>query len=99
MHETCTTFKVASFLLLERTFPRSVRYSLAKAHDAIGCIRTETGTAGVDPAERILGRLNAQLEYAEPSEILDLGIPAYVQKIQEQVAEAGLAVQKRYFLY
>jgi uncharacterized alpha-E superfamily protein len=90
---------VTTFLILERNFPRSVRYSLAKAHEAIGSIRTETATLAIDPAERILGRLNAQLEYAEPSEILSEGIPGYAQKIQAQVAEAGLAVQKRYFLY
>lgn len=91
--------RVASFLILEPNFPRSVRYALAAAHRAIGAIRTETGSHAIDPAERILGRLNAQLEYAEPSEILREGIPAYVQKIQSEVAEAGVAVQKRYFLY
>ncbi|HWE03945.1 MAG TPA: alpha-E domain-containing protein [Tepidisphaeraceae bacterium] len=91
--------RVASFLILEPHFPRSVRYSVCEAHRAIGAIRVETGSLAVDPAERVLGRLNAQLEYAEPSEILDMGIPNYVQNIQQHVAEAGLAVQKRYFLY
>ena len=91
--------RVASFLILERGFPRSVRYALAAAHEAIAAIRTEINVLQIDPAERILGRLNAQLEYAEPSEIITAGIPSYVQKIQAEVAEAGLAVQKRYFLY
>jgi|SRR6185437_14307816 len=91
--------RVASFLILEPNFPRSVRYALATAHRAIAAIRNETGSLAIDPAERILGRLNAQLEYAEPAEITSDGIPNYVQKIQAQVAEAGVAVQKRYFLY
>jgi uncharacterized alpha-E superfamily protein len=91
--------RVATFLILERDFPRSVRYAVSKAQDAMACIRTETGTVSIDPAERILGRLNAMLEYAEPSEVLNAGIPAYVQTIQAQIHEAGVAVQKRYFLY
>jgi uncharacterized alpha-E superfamily protein len=91
--------RVASFLILERSFPRSVRYAVDMAHEATAAIRNETGTLSIDPAERVLGRLNAQLEYAEPSEILKEGVPTYVQKIQSEIADAGLAVQKRYFLY
>jgi uncharacterized alpha-E superfamily protein len=91
--------KVASFLILEKDFPRSIRYAVDKAHDAIAAIRAEVNPGGIDPAERILGRLTAQLEYAELNEILVDGLPAYLQRIQGQVAEAALAVQKAYFLY
>lgn len=91
--------KVASFLILESNFPRSIRYAVTEAHKAVAAIRDETGSLNVDPAERILGRLKAQLDYAEPAEIITEGIPTYVQKIQAQVADAGVAVQKRYFLY
>ena len=54
---------------------------------------------GADTAERILGRLDAQLEYAEMSEILSDGLPSYIQKIRTQIQEAALAVQKAYFLH
>jgi uncharacterized alpha-E superfamily protein len=91
--------RVVSFLLLERNFPRSVRYGVAMAQQAIAAIRTEVNPLTIDPAERILGRLSAQLEYAEPSEIAAEGVPGYMQKMQAQIAEAALAVQKAYFLY
>lgn len=91
--------KVASFLILERTFPRSIRYCVEKAHDAISAIRSEVNPLAIDPAERVLGRLNTQLEYAEISEILSEGLPAYLTRIQTNVAEAGFAVQKSYFLH
>jgi uncharacterized alpha-E superfamily protein len=91
--------KVASFLILEKDFPRSIRYAVDKAHDAIAAIRAEVNPGVIDPAERILGRLTAQLEYAELNEILVDGLPAYLQRIQAQIAEAALAVQKAYFLY
>jgi uncharacterized alpha-E superfamily protein len=91
--------RVASFLILERKFPRSVRFCVGKAHEAIASVRAEVNPTTIDPAERILGRLDAQLEYAEPSEILLEGLPAYLQRIQTHVAESAAAVQKSYFLH
>ncbi len=88
---------VAGFLILEKHYPRSVRFCLGGALAAISAIRAATGSAGVDPAERILGRLEAKLEYAELSEILADGVPRYVQSIQAGINEAALAVQQTYF--
>ena len=91
--------RVASFLILQRTFPRSIRYSVDHAYAAISEIRSGTNAKGVDPAERILGRLVAQLEYAEISEVIASGVPNYLQQIQNSIAEAAIAVQKTYFLH
>ena len=91
--------RVASFLILERTYPRSIRYAVALAHRAIADIRSEVNPLAIDPAERILGRLDAQLEYAEMSEILTDGFSAYLEKIRNQIAETAMAIQKSYFLH
>ena len=91
--------RVASFLILEREFPRSLRFGVDRAHCAIRSIRAEVNPLAIDIAERILGRLDAQLEYGELSEILAEGIPAYLQKIQDGIAEAAMALQKAYFLH
>ena len=90
---------VASYLILDRAFPRSIRFAVAKAHDAIAAIRAEVNPLAIDAAERVLGRLDTQLEYAEVNEILSEGLPAYLTKIQSLVAEAGFAVQTAYFLH
>jgi uncharacterized alpha-E superfamily protein len=90
--------RVAAFLILERHFPRSIRFSVQQAVEAVAAIHASVDPNAVDPAERVLGRLNAQLEYAEMAEILNEGLPAYLQRIQASVAEAALAVQKAYFL-
>jgi uncharacterized alpha-E superfamily protein len=89
--------RVAAFLILERSFPRSIRFSVDQAVDAVAAIRASVNPNGIDPAERVLGRLNAQLEYAEMTEILNEGLPSYLQRIQNSVAEAAVAVQKAYF--
>jgi uncharacterized alpha-E superfamily protein len=91
--------KVAAFLLLEKNFPRTVRFSVRTACEAISHIRAATNPTGVDEAERILGRLDAQLEYAELKEILTDGLPAYLEKIQTALADAAIAVQSAYFLH
>src|SRR5439155_23112469 len=91
--------RVASFLILQRSFPRSIRYCVEHAYLAISEVRSGTNAKGVDPAERILGRLAAQLEYAEIHEIVATGVPASRQHHQSAVAEAAIAVQKTYFLH
>lgn len=91
--------RVASFLILERSYPRSIRYCVAMAQEAIASIRSEVNPLAIEPAERVLGRLDAQLEYAEMTEILAEGLPAYLEKIRNQIAATALAVQKSYFLH
>jgi hypothetical protein len=62
-------------------------------------IRGETNPRTIEAAERILGQLKTQLEYAQVEEIVAAGIPGYLQKIQDSVAEAARAVQSAYFLH
>jgi uncharacterized alpha-E superfamily protein len=76
-----------------------VRYSVHHAHESISRLRSEINPPTIDNAERILGRLDTQLEYAEMGEILNEGLPAYLQKIQSQIADAAMAVQQSYFLH
>jgi uncharacterized alpha-E superfamily protein len=91
--------RVASFLLLEENFPRSVRFCVTQAHSAAAAIRAEVNPRGIDPAERALGRLKIQLEYAEAGEIVRPGVAQYCDRIQNDVAEAAMAIQKTYFLH
>jgi len=92
--------RIASFLILQRNFPRSIRFCVEMAHEASAAIRAGIASRGaIDPAERILGRLAAQLEYAEINEILEEGIQPYLQNIQSSIADAAVAVQKTYFLH
>lgn len=90
--------RVAQFLVLRGDFPRSIRFCVERACDALSEIRATTPRS-IDPAERIVGRLLAQLDYAELGEILSVGVSKYLQNIQHQINEAAAAVQKAYFLY
>jgi uncharacterized alpha-E superfamily protein len=91
--------RLASFLILERNFPRSVRFGTSGALAAITAIRAATRGSTIDPAERILGRLDAQLEYSELSEIVTEGVSNYLYRISIAVHDAASAVQRSYFMH
>jgi len=91
--------RVAQFLLFQRDYPRSVRFCVDQARDAIEGIRVSNGARSPSVPERILGRLSSELEYADINDVLAHGLTPYLQKIQETVNEASIALQKAYFLY
>lgn len=90
--------KVARFLILEEGFPRSIRFNVEQALASISAIRQATSPTAIDPAERILGRLAAELAYATASEIESLGVKAYLRSILVQVQTASATVLQTYFL-
>ena len=53
----------------------------------------------IDPAVRILGRLNTQLEYAEVAEIERVGLTDYLRQIRDTAAAAAEALRNAYFLH
>lgn len=91
--------RVTTFLLLEPNFPRSVRFAVRAAAEAITAVRMESDARKADAAQRILGRLDALLEYAEPAEIVAEGVPEYLARIESATAEVALALQRGYFLH
>jgi uncharacterized alpha-E superfamily protein len=88
---------VVAFIVLEDNFPRSVRFSVEQAHNAIVGIRQTTGQATLDPAERVLGRLSSRMIYADKQDIVAAGVLAYLKEIQIDVATAAAMVQQAYF--
>jgi uncharacterized alpha-E superfamily protein len=89
---------ISAFLILERHFPRSVCYAARHAHDAVSRISHEVSPVHLDPAEGILGRLTAELTYAQPEDIAVTGLSTYLQRIQSATLAASMALKKSYFL-
>ena len=88
---------VAEFLLLDRSFPRSVLYSLAEAEASLAELdRQQTRTGVDDEARRLLGRSAADLEYRRLDELLS-ELPTYLAELQSAIAAAAAAIADRYF--
>jgi uncharacterized alpha-E superfamily protein len=97
---------VVTFLLLAERHPRSLRYSIKSAQEAVRRIAQASRgdpfavrVPNTDAAERILGRLSARLEYADADDVLGDGGPLrFLRGIRRGVAEAQAALHARYFM-
>ncbi len=93
--------RVVEFLLLNATFPQSVRFSLRQASEALRALGTDD--MGVElprhassSATRALGLLTAQLEYARVDEIIESGLQDYVSGVQRDLARVTDHVTRVY---
>ena len=91
--------RLAAFLLLDAESPRNVRYSVNAARIAISGIAATVHPQQIDAAERILGRLNAHLEYAEPKQLTGTALMGFLKEIQSNLADASIAIENAYFLH
>ncbi|HEY1628660.1 MAG TPA: alpha-E domain-containing protein [Tepidisphaeraceae bacterium] len=91
--------RTIQFLIFQAEFPRSVRYCVKQAHRAIAAIRAAIRPRTIDLTERILGRLDAQLEFSEPEELLADGLGERLDKILACIHEAALSLQRSFFLH
>jgi len=89
--------RAAEFLLLDRLFPRSVRYALQQAEECLEELAPPSERAGVsDRARRNLGRARTGLEYRRLEDILG-DLPTEMENVQHACSVASDAVARRYF--
>jgi uncharacterized alpha-E superfamily protein len=85
---------VVEFLLLSRTFPRSVLFSLRTARNELDRLAVE---GEMSRPRRQLGRVCAGLEFADVRELMsgDLGQELFV--VEEGIRQVALSVATQYF--
>ena len=96
-HGGITPNKVVEFLLLDRRFPRTVRYCLSKSERSLHAITGAAVGTWTSPAERELGRLNAELSYADTKEILGRGLHEYIDDLQKRLNYVSESVYATFF--
>jgi len=89
---------VAEFLVKSQTFPRSVQFCVGAVDYALHKI---SGTERGDflfrgEAERLSGKLLADLSYVSIEEILKIGLHEYLDTIQLRLIEIDQAMHKEY---
>lgn len=87
---------VAEFLLLNDNFPRSVRFCVNELNRAIRCISGVTDGHFCNDAEKLTGRLLAQLQFSTIDEIFDLGLHRSLDEAQIRLNEIGDALFRAY---
>jgi uncharacterized alpha-E superfamily protein len=96
-HGMITPAKVVEFLMLDRRFPRTVRYCLANAEQSLHAITGAVDGTWTNGAERELGRLNAELSYADVKEILSRGLHEFIDDLQKRLNYVSQSVYETFF--
>ena len=96
-HSQLQPWRVVDFLLLDRAFPRSVAFCLEQTRASLLRISGSPPERPANPAERLLGRLCAELTYLDIREALaDLHV--YLDDMQHKINAIGDAIAQSYFV-
>lgn len=91
--------RIADFLLLNLDSPRSIRFAVDRLQRSLQQIGRRTGSRNAERAERLAGRLRAQLDYGQVDEILSDSLPTYLDLIRRQCGTIHGAVYQAYIAY
>lgn len=87
---------VAKFLLLDTHFPRSIRHCVHRIQESLHDITgTPIGSYTIE-AERLLGTLRSDLDYAEIDRIMEMGLHEYLDKLQHTMNRIGNAITEHF---
>jgi uncharacterized alpha-E superfamily protein len=92
-----TPQSVSEFLLLDRNFPRSILRCVRRAQESLHSVSGAPLGSFESEAERLVGRLRSELEYAKIEEIMEQGLHQYLDGLQGQLNEVGSAVSAQFF--
>ena len=92
-----TPSQVAMFLIQDAEFPRSIRYSLVKAQVSLHEITGSDIGTFTNEAERRLGRLRSDLDYANIDEIISVGLHEFLDSFQISLNGVGSAIFDTFF--
>lgn len=88
--------QVAEFLVLSDDFPRSIRFCVQRVNR---CLRDISGVADgrfSNDAEKLAGRLLAELQFGTADEIFEVGLHTYIDVLQTKLNAIGAALFQAY---
>jgi uncharacterized alpha-E superfamily protein len=88
---------VAAFLLLDRDFPRAVRFCISLAERSLLAITGGTPGNFNNRPEQLLGRLRAEFEFLDIDEVMNEGLHDFIDSFQGKLNDAGDAVHEMFF--
>ncbi|MDQ3036904.1 MAG: alpha-E domain-containing protein [Myxococcota bacterium] len=91
-HGRITPEKVVAFLLIERKFPRSVLYTVAKAERSLHAITGTPGGTHRLPPEAALAALREHIAAADPRALLEDGLHEWIDSLQHDLNDVGNSI-------
>jgi uncharacterized alpha-E superfamily protein len=91
--------RIAEFLMLNPSFPHSIRFSADALETAMKQIGAEVSSRRSARVERIAGRMQATLAFGQIDEIMHGGLQAYLETVLRQCSQAHSALYQTYIAY
>ena len=90
---------ILSFLILDRSFPRSITFSICAAQEALWRISGSSTHRYANNVDRLIGKMEAEMSYATVEEILQQGVRPFLEEIEQGLARIGEQLHLLYFAY
>lgn len=94
-----TPSSVAEFLILDRTFPRSIYFCLWETTRCLHEITQTPNGNWCNGAERALGRLVSQLGYITIEDIIQSGLHEFLEQMQSSINQVGNEIHTAFFAF
>lgn len=88
--------QVAEFLLLSDDFPRSVRFCVQEMTNALRRISGVPDGRFINEAEKLAGRLLAELQFSTADDIFKVGLHLFIDELQTKLNDVGAALFQAY---
>jgi uncharacterized alpha-E superfamily protein len=88
---------VSEFLIFDRLFPRAIRHCLTAAETSLYAVTGNPSGTICNAAERRLGRLRADLDYADIDEVVQIGMHDYLDRFQTKLNDVGDTLASNFF--
>ncbi len=89
--------RVVDFLMFDREFPRAIRHCLINAEESLHRITGSPPGLFSNEAERRLGRLRAEIDYADINEVFEVGLHHYLDSFQTKLNAVDDAIFNTFF--
>jgi len=97
LHGRISPQRVVEFLVLDRDFPRAMRFCVLRAEQSLRIISGAPAGAYANPAERDLGRLREDLDTIGIGEIIPHGLHQFIDDFQDRLNGVGGAIHASFF--
>ncbi len=88
---------VVEFLVLDKCFPRSILFCLKEAEQCLHRLSGSTGSGYSNEAEKKLGALRSELEFADVNDVINYGLHEFMDSIQIKINNISDAIHNRFF--
>ena len=76
---------IVDFLIMDRDFPRSIRFCIHSADESLHAITGSPRGSYFYPSEQVMGLLRAELDFTPVDNILNGGLHEYLDSLQEKM--------------